>query len=241
MPILGNTAGQAGKTSGAATITGVTAGSGSVSVAFTEPAYKGKGSVTYTATSSPGGLTATGTSPITVTGLSNGTSYTFTITVTTADGVSTISSASSSATPAIPQAGYIVGGYTYSGATRHASILKMLFSDETVSTLAATLSESRSSSSGYANSGTAGYNTGGYRNTSSYTSMIEKITFSSDALSVLSSRLTVENLNLHATFANSGTAGYTAGGPNSVDGNPYVSTLNKLTFSSKVILSAISA
>jgi hypothetical protein len=231
MPILGNTAGQAGKTSESATITSVTAGSGSVSVAFTEPTYKGKGSVTYTATSSPGGLTATGTSPITVTGLSNGTAYTFTITVTTADGVSTISSASSSATPAIPQAGYVVGGYTYSGATRHATTLKILFSDETVSTLAATLSESRSSSSGYANSGTAGYNTGGYRNTSSYTSIIEKITFSSDALSVLGSRLTVENLNLHATFANSGTAGYTAGGMNSIAGEPVVSTLNKLTFS----------
>ena len=231
MPILGNTAGQAGKTSESATITSVTAGSGSVSVAFTEPTYKGKGSVTYTATSSPGGLTATGTSPITVTGLTNDTAYTFTITALSSSGVSTLSSASSSVTPVIPQAGYVVGGYTYSGATRHATTLKILFSDETVSTLAATLSESRSSSSGYANSGTAGYNTGGYRQSSSYTSIIEKITFSSDALSVLGSRLTVENLNLHATFANSGTAGYTAGGMNSIDGEPVVSTLNKLTFS----------
>ena len=81
MPIIGSTAAQSGKTPGAATITTVTPGDGSVSVAFNEPSYKGKGNATYTVTSSPGGFTGTGSSsPITVSGLSNGTSYTFTIT-----------------------------------------------------------------------------------------------------------------------------------------------------------------
>jgi len=57
-------------------------GDGSVAVYFTAPRHRGKGSsVTYTVTSSPGGITATGnSSPITVTGLSPEVSYTFTVT-----------------------------------------------------------------------------------------------------------------------------------------------------------------
>lgn len=46
-------------------------------------------SPTFTATSSPGGLTGTGASPITVSGLTSGTSYTFTVTVDDAGGSAT--------------------------------------------------------------------------------------------------------------------------------------------------------
>jgi hypothetical protein len=104
MPILGHTASQSGKVPGVPTITGVTAGNGSADVAFTEPAYKGKGNVSYTVTSSPGGFTGTGSSsPITVSGLTNGTSYTFTITTTGASGVgSAASAASNSVAPVAP-------------------------------------------------------------------------------------------------------------------------------------------
>ena len=70
---------------------------GKISVAFTAGATGGK-SVTYTATSSPGSVTGTGTSPITVSGLTVGTSYTFTVTAANANGSSSASSASSSAT-----------------------------------------------------------------------------------------------------------------------------------------------
>jgi trimeric autotransporter adhesin len=65
----------------------------SVNVAFTAPgAYAGS---TFTATSSPGGFTGTSaTSPILVTGLSESTAYTFTVTATNATGTSGASAAS---------------------------------------------------------------------------------------------------------------------------------------------------
>ena len=72
-----------------------------VSVAFTPSSYIGKGTVTYTATSSPGGITGTSaTSPITGTGLTSGTAYTFTVVANTNYGVpSDISAASPAVTP----------------------------------------------------------------------------------------------------------------------------------------------
>ena len=57
-------------------------------------------SPTFTVTSSPGGITATGgSSPITVTGLTNDTEYTFTVTVTDNGGQTVTSSASNAVTP----------------------------------------------------------------------------------------------------------------------------------------------
>jgi len=75
-----------------------------VSVAFTPSTYIGKGTITYTATSSPGSLTGTGSgSPITVSGLTTGTAYTFTVAGTTNYGVASDSSAASnSVTPVTP-------------------------------------------------------------------------------------------------------------------------------------------
>lgn len=84
------------------TIGTATAGDTTASVVFTPSTYIGKDTITYTATSSPGGFTGTGaTSPITVSGLTNGTAYTFTVTGTTNYGVSSLASAASnSITPA---------------------------------------------------------------------------------------------------------------------------------------------
>ena len=70
-------------------------------VAFTAPSCVGGGAITsYTAVSNPGFKTGTGTtSPVQVTCLTNGTSYTFTVSANNAYGPSAFSAASSSVTP----------------------------------------------------------------------------------------------------------------------------------------------
>jgi hypothetical protein len=84
-------------TIGTATVSGLTA-----SVPFTGPADFGDAAITsYTATSNPGGITASNaSSPISVSGLSQSTSYTFTVTATNSYGTSNASSASNSITTA---------------------------------------------------------------------------------------------------------------------------------------------
>src|SRR6185369_14551301 len=60
----------------------------------------GSAIISYTVTSSPGNVTATGTaSPIAVTGLTNGTTYNFTVTATNAAGVGPVSAPSNNVTP----------------------------------------------------------------------------------------------------------------------------------------------
>ncbi len=83
-----------------------TAGILNASVAFT-PASTGGTVSTYTATSSPGAITGTSaTSPITVSGLNSGTSYTFTVRGANSTGTSPASSASNSVTIADFENGY---------------------------------------------------------------------------------------------------------------------------------------
>lgn len=95
-------------TIGVPTIVGPT----SISVAFTPPTDTGGIPITsYTVTSSPGGFTASGSSsPITVTGLTTGQAYTFTVTAINAIGTGPASSASISITPALLVDYLIVAG-----------------------------------------------------------------------------------------------------------------------------------
>jgi len=78
-----------------------TAGNAQAVVSFTASANDGGSAITgYTLTSSPSGITAIGTaSPITVTGLSNGVSYTFSVTARNIIGTSVPSSPSNSVIP----------------------------------------------------------------------------------------------------------------------------------------------
>jgi hypothetical protein len=100
--IPGNSSSQ-GKYVDPPTSVSASAGNAQATVSFTLPAYDGKGVATYVATSSPSSITGSGgTSPITITGLSNGTSYTFTVTTISGYGVSAVSSASSAVTPVAP-------------------------------------------------------------------------------------------------------------------------------------------
>jgi hypothetical protein len=78
-----------------------TAGNAQASVTFTAPVSDGGAIITsYTVTSTPGNFSASGSvSPITVTGLTNGTSYSFTVRATNIGGTSAPSSPSNSVTP----------------------------------------------------------------------------------------------------------------------------------------------
>lgn len=95
--------GSGGTQPGAPSISSVNAGNGQVTVNFNAPSYLGKPTGTsYTVTATPGGATATGSgSPLTVSGLSNGTTYSFVVTLS--NGVATsLPSGSSSGTPVAP-------------------------------------------------------------------------------------------------------------------------------------------
>jgi hypothetical protein len=95
--------------------TATATGSSTATVTFTAGATGGSAITGYTVTASTGGVVANGTSsPITVTGLNAGTSYTFTVTATNANGTSVPSAGSNSITTVTP---VITGGTLSSDTT----------------------------------------------------------------------------------------------------------------------------
>jgi trimeric autotransporter adhesin len=102
-------------TIGAATDVGTSRAynNGSATVAYTA-APTGGTAATFTATSTPGSFTGTGTSPITVTGLQSATSYTFTVSAANANGTLTSAASSSITATTVPQAPTI-GTFTDGG------------------------------------------------------------------------------------------------------------------------------
>ncbi|HTZ44470.1 MAG TPA: fibronectin type III domain-containing protein, partial [Jatrophihabitans sp.] len=93
-------------TPGVPTNVSAVAGQGTATVSFTDPIDNGGSAITsYTVTASPGGASATCPgSPCTVTGLTDGTGYTFTVHATNAVGNSGQSASSAAVTPQGPPA-----------------------------------------------------------------------------------------------------------------------------------------
>ncbi len=123
----------------------VTAGNAQATVTFTAPASNGGAAITsYTVTSS-GGQTASGaSSPLTVTGLTNGVAYTFTVTATNSAGTGSASSASPSVTVGVAVASPTInedadsGAIAITGATNNYKITAIsggtLYSDNSYTT-----------------------------------------------------------------------------------------------------------
>lgn len=116
MPIIGTIASSVKAAPFVPTIGTATGGNAQASVTFT-PNPLGPAATSYTVLSTPGSITATGSSsPIVITGLTNGTSYTFQVRANNAFGSSAYSSSSNSVTPApvnIP----LLGAWSTAGTT----------------------------------------------------------------------------------------------------------------------------
>ena len=83
-------------------VSATSGGNASTTVSWTAPSDGGSAITSYTATSNAGQTCSSSTTSCSITGLTNGTPYTFTVTATNSIGTSDPSSASSAATPAAP-------------------------------------------------------------------------------------------------------------------------------------------
>jgi hypothetical protein len=105
------------KNPNAPTVGTASAGDTQASVTFTAPSNVGGSAITnYYAVSNPGQITASSvTSPVTVTGLTNGTNYTFTVWALNSFGPSAYSAASGSVTPSPPYIEEVFQTWLYTG------------------------------------------------------------------------------------------------------------------------------
>lgn len=90
---------------------------GSVSITYTPGGSGGKSVTAYTVTSSPDGLTASGSSPLVINGLRSNVAYTYTMTATNANGTSATSTASSPVTATTVPDAPVIGTATVVDAT----------------------------------------------------------------------------------------------------------------------------
>jgi len=210
-------------TIGVATSTGAT----TATVTYTAASLGALGS-TFTATSSPSSITGTGASPITVSGLSGSTNYTFTVRAINANGNSPESASSNQITTDIASGG--MGYYmNYESGSAVALTNRVDYSNDTISNLTgnAIAATPIVLCYGCANSGTAGYLLGAYSYPPGAKNTIVKFTFSGEASSVISATLS-GNGYYGSAVGNKGVAGYLFGGVN------FGSAIQRLDFSSEV-------
>jgi hypothetical protein len=212
---------------GAPTSVSATAGDQQATVTFTAPTFTGvpPGITGYLVTSSPGGITATGSaSPITVTGLTNGTAYTFTVQAT--NGVQYgPAGTSGSVTPAITPYGIFAGGRNDAG-DRQNIIDYVVISTTGNATDFGDLTVARDDLAGCA-SATRGVFGGGYTG-SNRVNVIDYITIASASNATDFGDLTTATSQLGA--CNSTTRGLFGGGY--TQANATVNTIEYITIAS---------
>jgi hypothetical protein len=120
-------------------------------------------------------------------------------------------------------AGYVGGGLEAPGYGTVATMNKLAFSGETVSTLGSGLSATRYGMTGFANKDVAGYAAGG-----NGTTTVDKFAFPGDSRSTLATGLS-SNRQESAAIANAAVAGYHLGG---YDGASFTTTVDKFAFPS---------
>lgn len=211
----------------APTINTVTGGNAKATISVTAGSTATGGPVfKFTAVSNPGSVTATSTSsPVIVTGLTNGTAYTFTVAAGNATGNGPFSSASTSVTPAVPPSGGNGYDLNYESGSAVAYTDRIAYSTETISNIGG-VSAAIILCYGANNSGTAGYLLGAYTYPPGATNTIGKFTFSSETGSTLSATLSGNGYYCSAV-GNKGVAGYAFGGAN------FGSAIQKLDFTTE--------
>lgn len=118
-----------------------TAGIGSATVSFTAPSDVGGSAITGYRVQSNDGIGVSGSSsPITVTGLTNDTAYTFSVWAINAFGYSAPSDASGSVTPSSSNAGIVAGGISGIGAAIESIIITTLSNSSSFGDLAVAVS-----------------------------------------------------------------------------------------------------
>jgi len=211
---------------GAPTSVTASAGDTTASVSFTAPTFAGipEGITGYLATSIPGGLTATGaSSPLSVSGLTNGTAYTFAVQATNSVGYGP-AGISGSVTPAAPT-GVFAGGETTIAVC---TIDYITISSTGNATSFGTLTNSRKNFSGCASSTRGLY--AGNSNGAGNAGAIWYITITTTGNTTYFGQLTYGGTYAENIAAcNSATRGIFAGGVTQVNAGSPVNTINYVT------------